>query len=110
MSSRYTVMNIAISMMKGKAAMTACPQCGIMNEDESKNCKSCRVNMYWAFQHYDELAAMRQANKLPPRPQSATFLVETSRRIDDGPAVGWLRNTIKKFGFKEAGKKVSTML
>jgi hypothetical protein len=66
--------------------------------------------MYWAFQHYEELAALRQANKLAPRPESTPFLVETSRRIDDGPTVGWLRNTIRKFGFKEAGKKVSTML
>ena len=64
--------------------------------------------MYWAFQHYAELAALRQANQLPPRPASATFLVETSKKIDDGPTAPWLRNTIKKFGFKGAGKKVST--
>jgi hypothetical protein len=88
--------------------MTVCPQCGAENEDDIKNCKSCRVNMYWAFQHYSELASLRESNKLPPRPQSATFLVETSKQIDDGPTVGWLRTTIKKFGFKGAGKKVST--
>lgn len=89
--------------------MTACPQCGFQNEDDVKNCKSCRVNMYWAFQHYDELAKLRTKNQLAARPQSASFLVETSKKIDDGPTVGWLRNTIKKFGFKEAGKKVSTI-
>ena len=88
--------------------MTECPQCGFQNEDDVKNCKSCRVNMYWAFQHYNELASLRQANSLPPRPSSATFLVETSKKIDDGPTAGWLRNTIKKWGFKEAGKKVNT--
>jgi hypothetical protein len=55
-----------------------------------------------------ELAALRQANQLPPSPQSASFLVETSKKIDDGPTVDWLRKTIKKFGFKGAGKKVST--
>ena len=65
--------------------------------------------MYWAFQHYDELAALRTANKLAPKPESASFLVETSKKIDDGPAVGWLRNTIKKYGLKGAGKKVSTI-
>lgn len=90
--------------------MTECPQCGTMNEDDTKNCKNCRVNMYWAFQHYEELAALRQANALPSRPESAPFLVETSRKIDDGPTASWLRNTIKKFGFKEAGKKVCTTL
>lgn len=88
--------------------MIACPQCSAENEDDAKNCKSCRVNMYWAFQHYKELAALRQDNSLPPGPQSVPFLLDTSRRIDDGPPVSWLRNTIKKFGFKEAGKKVCT--
>ena len=88
--------------------MTGCPQCGSMNEDDSKNCKSCRVNLYWAFQHYEELAAVRQANNLPAKPATAPFLVETSRKIDDGPTVSWLRGTIKKYGFKGAGKKVCT--
>lgn len=89
--------------------MTECPQCGTMNEDDAKNCQGCRVNLYWAFQHYEELARLREANKLAPRPQTASFLVDTSKRIDNGPHVGWLRNTIRKFGFKEAGKKVSTI-
>jgi hypothetical protein len=89
--------------------MTECPQCGTMNEDDLKNCSGCRVNMYWAFQHYEELAAIRKANSLKPRPDTSHFLVETSKRIDSGPTAGWLHNTIKKFGFKAAGKKVSTM-
>jgi hypothetical protein len=89
--------------------MTVCPQCGTENDDDVKNCKGCRINMYWAFQHYEELASLREANALPPRPQSATFLVQTSKKIDDGPTAPWLRNTIKKFGFKGAGKKVSTI-
>jgi hypothetical protein len=90
--------------------MTKCPQCGALNEDHVKNCSGCRVNMYWAFQHYEELAFLREASKLAPRPDTSPFLIETSKRIDAGPAVGWLRNTIKKFGFKGAGKKVSTMI
>ncbi len=79
-----------------------------MNEDDIKNCSACRINMYWAFQHHEELVAIRKANKLTPRPETSSFLVETSKRIDEGPTAGWLRNTIKKFGFKGAGKKVST--
>ena len=79
-----------------------------MNEDDIKNCKGCRVNMYWAFQHFDELASLRKSRGMSARPQTASFLVDTSGRIDDGPTAGWLRNTIKKFGFKAAGKKVST--
>jgi hypothetical protein len=88
--------------------MTACPQCGTINEDDSKNCQYCRVNLYWAFQHYEELAALRQASDLTAKPETAPFLVETSRHIDDGPTAGWLRSTIKKYGFKGAGKKVCT--
>jgi hypothetical protein len=89
--------------------MIECPQCGTMNDDDVKNCKGCRINMYWAYQHHDELAGIRQANKLASRPETAPFLIETSKRIDKGPTVGWLRNTIKKFGYKGAGKKVSTI-
>jgi hypothetical protein len=89
--------------------MIECPQCGTSSEDDVKNCRSCRVNMYWAFQHYEELAAIRQANRLAPCPATASFLVETSGRIDEGPTASWLRNTIKMFGFKGAGKKVSTV-
>ncbi len=48
-------------------------------------------------------------NKIAPRPETPSFLIATSQRIDEGPTVNWLRNTIKKFGFKDAGKKVSTM-
>jgi hypothetical protein len=80
-----------------------------MNDSDVKNCRVCRVNLYWAFQHYDELAAIRESAQLNAKPDTPAFLVETSRRIDEGPTVGWLRNTISKFGFKDAGKKVSTM-
>ena len=89
--------------------MAECPQCGTMNEADTKNCRKCRVNLYWAYQHYEELAALRTANTLAPRPETASFLVETSTKIDDGPTAGWLRNTIKKYGLKGAGKKVSTI-
>ncbi len=89
--------------------MTECPQCGTTNEDDVKNCQRCRVNLYWAYQHYQELATLRQANALAPKPETASFLVETSKKIDDGPTANWLRNTIKKYGLKGAGKKVSTI-
>ena len=92
-----------------ETTMIACPQCGTMNETDVKNCQRCRINLYWAFQHYEELSAIRQTNLLAPRPESPAFLIETSKKIDAGPTVGWLQNTIKKFGLRGAGKKVSTM-
>ena len=89
--------------------MTECPQCGTMNEDDVKNCRGCRINMYWAFQHYEELAAIRQVSKLATRPETPSFLIATSKRIDEGPVVDWLHNTIKKFGFKGAGKSATKL-
>ena len=89
--------------------MTECPQCGTMNEDDVKNCSKCRINMYWAAQHYQELAVIRQAGKLTPAPETPSFLIKTSQKVDRGPTAGWLYNTIKKFGLREARKKVSTM-
>jgi hypothetical protein len=89
--------------------MTTCPKCTTLNEDDAKNCRECRINLYWAFQHYEELTAIRQANRLAPHQETPSFLLDTSKRIDTGPPVGWLRTTIKKFGFKEAGRKVSTI-
>ncbi len=93
-----------------ETTMIACPQCGTMHETDVKNCQRCRINLYWAFQHYEELSAIRQANLLAPRPESPAFLIETSQKIDAGPTVGWLQNTIKKFGLRGAGKKVSTVV
>lgn len=89
--------------------MVECPQCGARNEENFKNCRGCRINLYWAFQHYEELAQIRQSNELAPRSETPGFLVETSKKVDEGPAVGWLYNMIMKLGLKEAGKKVSTM-
>lgn len=89
--------------------MTECPQCGLVNEDDVKNCRGCRVNMYWAFQHFQELADLREAARLSPQSETPSFLIDTSKRVDEGPTVSWLRSTITKFGFKGAGKKVSTM-
>ncbi len=89
--------------------MVECPQCGTVNDNDVKNCRGCRVNLYWVFQHYEELAAIRQANRSAPHSETVPFLVETSKRIDDGPTAGWLSTAIKKFGLKGAGKKVSTI-
>ena len=89
--------------------MAECPKCGAANEDDAKNCRACCINLYWAFQHYEELTTIRQANRLASHQETPAFLLDTSKRIDIGPQAGWLRTTIRKFGFKESGKKVSTI-
>lgn len=89
--------------------MVVCPQCEASNEDNCKNCAECCINLYWAFQHYEELAQIRQTNNLGPRSETPSFLVKTSQTVDKGPIAGWLSATILKWGLKEAGKKVGTM-
>ena len=37
-----------------ETTMIACPQCGTIHETDVKNCQRCRINLYWAFQHYEE--------------------------------------------------------
>lgn len=78
--------------------MIECPQCGASNADEAKNCASCRINLYWAVQHYAELTQLCRAGGPVPQPDTAPFLLETSKRVDNGPVAGWLRRMIEKAG------------
>ena len=57
-----------------------CPKCGTVNADGEWNCTSCRINLYWASQHYDELATIREAQGLPSTTGSASFLVDAHRQ------------------------------
>lgn len=67
-----------------------CPRCQMANVFMAKNCQRCRVNLYWAQQHYKELVCLRQKHQLPADAPTASFLLETSRRIDTGPTAPWL--------------------
>jgi|GEM_PF-2727147 len=51
-----------------------CPQCGSETPDEEWNCVSCRVNLYWAHQHYGELAGIRERQGLAASPPTPSFL------------------------------------
>lgn len=52
-----------------------CPQCGAQTPDEDWNCVSCRVNVYWASQHYGDLAGIRQRQGLRAAPETPPFLL-----------------------------------
>ena len=52
-----------------------CPQCGADRPDEEWNCVSCRMNVYWASQHYDDLAGLRQQQGLRDAAETPSFLV-----------------------------------
>jgi hypothetical protein len=53
-----------------------CPQCGTETPDEEWNCVSCRMNVYWASQHYDDLAGIRQRQGLRATASTPPFLVQ----------------------------------
>lgn len=63
-----------------------CPQCGAETPDEDWNCVSCRINLYWATQHYEDLAQIRVHQGLGPEAPTPAFLrrahqVEMDERI-----------------------------
>jgi len=57
-----------------------CPQCGAETLDEEWNCASCRMNVYWASQHYEGLARIRQHQGLPTAADTPPFLLEAHQR------------------------------
>jgi hypothetical protein len=64
---------------KGVALMR-CPQCGTESPDDAWNCSSCRINLYWAHQHYHELARIRDRQGLETRASTPSFLVTVHKR------------------------------
>src|SRR5438876_1056626 len=52
-----------------------CPQCGAETPDEEWNCVSCRMNVYWASQHYEDLAGIRQRQGLRTSADTPSFLL-----------------------------------
>jgi hypothetical protein len=63
-----------------------CPQCGAETPDDSWNCVSCRINLYWAHEHYEELAHIRERQHLNSRPSTPPFLVKVHQRELDARA------------------------
>lgn len=53
-----------------------CPRCGAENSDEEWNCVSCRINLYWATQHYEGMAEIRERQGLPETASSPDFLIK----------------------------------
>jgi hypothetical protein len=56
-----------------------CPQCGAEIDEGVWNCPSCRINVYWATQHFDELARIREERGLDASNSSPAFLVDAHR-------------------------------
>lgn len=41
---------------------------------------SCRMNVYWASQHYEDLTGIRREQGLPAPAQTPSFLIEAHQR------------------------------
>jgi hypothetical protein len=52
-----------------------CPNCGAETPDEEWNCVSCRINVYWASRHYQDLAGIRREQGLRPSAATPSFLI-----------------------------------
>lgn len=63
-----------------------CPNCGAQTPESEWNCVSCRINVYWASQHYEELARIRQEHGMRPNTSTPAFLVQTHRSAMDDRA------------------------
>jgi hypothetical protein len=57
-----------------------CPQCGAETPGQEWNCVSCRMNVYWASQHYEALAGIRRQQGLPGSPATPAFLLQAHER------------------------------
>jgi hypothetical protein len=57
-----------------------CPQCGAEVPEDAWNCPSCRINLYWAHLHYEELARIRTQQGLDTHASTPSFLVAVSQR------------------------------
>jgi hypothetical protein len=57
-----------------------CPQCGAETPETEWNCVSCRMNVYWASTHYQDLARIRREQGLPPSAPTPRFLVQVHER------------------------------
>jgi hypothetical protein len=57
-----------------------CPQCGQETPEAGWNCVSCRINVYWASQHFDDLASIRDRQGLSGGPATPSFLLLAHER------------------------------
>jgi hypothetical protein len=60
-----------------------CPQCGNETPDAQWNCVHCRINVYWASQHFDELARIRKQHGDPASPPTPSFLRKVHKSAMD---------------------------
>jgi hypothetical protein len=83
-----------------------CPQCGAATPESEWNCVSCRMNLYWASQHYEQLAHIRRRQGVFEAADTPPFLrrvheLEMSERADRG---GRAENKVRQIARRAMGR------
>ena len=74
---------------RGNSLSMQCPQCEAEAADEEWNCPSCRMNLYWASQHYADLAHIRDGLGLSTSAVTPSFLrASHSQAMNERPDLG----------------------
>ena len=63
-----------------------CPNCGKETPESEWNCIHCRINIYWATRHFDELATIRQEHGDAPSASTPSFLRQVHKSAMDDRA------------------------
>lgn len=86
-----------------------CPQCGTQNPEDEWNCVGCRINLYWAVQHYDGLAGIREHQGLSGGAASPAFLVRVHRQVmnDRAERGGRAENRVRALARKVMRQKAA---
>jgi hypothetical protein len=58
-----------------------CPQCGAETPDDGWNCVACRINLYWAVQHFEGLAEIREQQGRSVSASTPSFLVKAHKDV-----------------------------
>jgi hypothetical protein len=84
-----------------------CPRCATEAPDDAWNCPSCRINLYWATQHYEGLAEIRDGLGLPASASSPLFLIKahTDAMDDRARRGGIVENKVRATARKVMRRK-----
>ena len=60
-----------------------CPNCGKETPEDKWNCVHCRINLYWASKHYEDLAQIRKEHGDPASAPTPPFLRQVHKSAMD---------------------------
>jgi hypothetical protein len=85
-----------------------CPQCGAETPDEEWNCIACRMNVYWASQHFEDLAGIRRQQGLSASAPTPAFLVQVheAAMCERAERGGRVEHKVRQIARRAMGRQV----